>query len=249
MNRFAAVAAVLACLLVQRPALAVEPPSAACAVPEDITFVGQRLDNVAERLAHRQPVRIVVLGTASSLGAGLNKPEDAYPAKLQTALARRLPSAAITVTNISKLHQSAAEMAARIPHDVLAEKPSLIIWQTGTVDAVSRVDVAEFDHAIEKGIEELASNHVDVILMDQQYSPHTAGLVNLDPYGEAMRLFAQSHDVLLFPRHEIMRYWHEDGRFGSEQDKASLLRRAEQTHGCIAELLAWMIETASRTQQ
>jgi hypothetical protein len=53
------------------------------------------------------------------------------------------------------------------------EKPDLVVWQTGTIDAIRRVEPEEFRSALDEGIETLQNSGTDVILMNMQYSPRT----------------------------------------------------------------------------
>jgi hypothetical protein len=227
--------------------LAATLPRADCRVPEEITSVsGNRLATVESRVRAGAPLRIVVIGTASSIGVGANRAESAYPERLQAELARRLPKLPVTVLNKSKLHQTAAEMVARLPHDIIAERPALVIWQTGTVDAVRRVESRDFAQTLASGIDMLAEQRIDLILINPQYSPHTEMLVNFRPYLDDMQLLAQSHDILLFPRYAILRYWNDEGRFGPDEGaKEQVLKHSDSINACIADLLAGMIDSAS----
>ena len=220
-------------------------PPESCRVPAAMVTADATLRSVNAELAMHRPLRIVVIGTASSMGAGVSDLRKAYPERLEAALARRLP-VKVTVINKSKLHDTAIDMVRRFPTEVIPEHPTLVIWQTGTTDAVRHIEEKEFDAALQQGIELLTEKKIDVILMDPQYSPHTATLINFRPYLQDMRLIAQSHDIMLFARNAVMELWAEQDNFGPDEgSKQQQLHHADMIHDCIAELLAWMIDSAS----
>jgi len=219
-------------------------PPAQCSAPDSFFGEDAALPAVSAALAAHKPLRIVVVGSASSMGAGVSDPGKAYPARLQAALARRL-AVGVTVLNKSKLHDTAADMVRRFPADVIAERPTLVIWQTGTTDAVHHIEIREFDAALAQGLDLLAAKQIDVVLMDPQYSPHTEELINFNPYVQDMHLIAQSHDIMLFQRDAIMQHWVGEEQFGPDEGtKKEELQHADMIHECIAELLAWMIDLA-----
>src|ERR1700685_1959832 len=67
------------------------PPPELCRVPDALVLADGRLPAVRVDLALHKPLRIVVVGTASSMGTGVSDPQKAYPERLWAALSRRLP--------------------------------------------------------------------------------------------------------------------------------------------------------------
>ena len=61
---------------------------------------------------------------------------NAYPERLGVELGKRFPKTKFEMTNLSRRGQPAAEMAGRFASEVESHHPALVIWQTGTVDAV-----------------------------------------------------------------------------------------------------------------
>src|ERR687889_329426 len=64
-------------------------------------------------------------------GAGASGPERSYPAQLAARLSAALPGARLAVLNRGKGGQEVHEMMARLDGDVLAARPTLVIWQAG----------------------------------------------------------------------------------------------------------------------
>ena len=67
----------------------------------------------------------------------------AYPARLEVALQKRLPGVAVKVISLAKPRQTAADMAEGFPKVLRDEKPALVIWQTGTLDAMRGIGAGE----------------------------------------------------------------------------------------------------------
>jgi len=67
--------------------------------------------------------------------------------------------------------ETAEQMFARFPRDVLPYRPQLVIWQSGTNQALASEDVQGYECAVREGIARLKAAHMDVILMDPQYAP------------------------------------------------------------------------------
>ena len=118
-------------------------------------------------------------------------------------------------------------MAAGLVKLVEAKRPTLVIWQTGTVDAMRSVDPDDFRSAVDEGVAALQKAGADVVLMNLQYSPRTETMISVPPYLDNMRVVAQQHDVPLFDRFAIMRHWNDAGDF--DLFSAVARRRTGQT--------------------
>ena len=139
---------------------------------------------------------------------------------------------------------TAEDMARDMGKLLIDEKPDLVIWQTGTFDAIRRVDPDDFRVALDEGVETLQKGGVDVILMNMQYSPRTDIMVALGPYADSMRVVAQQHEVPLFDRLAIMRHWSDTGAFDLyAAGKDNVL--AQRVHDCIGRGIAAMIIDAA----
>ena len=108
---------------------------------------------------------------------------------------------------------TAEDMAKGMAKLLVDEKPDLVIWQTGTVDAIRRIEPDDFRAALDEGVETLHKGGADVILMNMQYSPRTDIMIALGPYADNMSVVAQQHEVPLFDRLAIMRHWSDIGEF------------------------------------
>src|SRR6516225_11579589 len=186
---------------------------ARCDVPTELIRVEVTLPHLSERLRAGNPVRIVAIGGASTTGSAAGSSDLAYPHRLQEILARWYPTTSVTVVNRGVPRQTARQMLDRFPTDVLPEDPVLVIWETGTTDAVRGVDVDDFAAALQAGIDELEAHGIDVMLVDMQFSHSTATVIDFERYLNALHRVGDVNDVNIFPRFEMMRYWSEQNVF------------------------------------
>jgi hypothetical protein len=232
----------LAALLLPDTVLAAQP--AECLVAEQQLEHIFPLPQVARAIAAKK-LNVLVVGAGSSTLPGPKGAQLAYPARLQQALTEVLPGVAVKVATDVKAHRTAAAMVKTLVAALAAAKPALLIWQTGTVDAMQAVDPDQFSDTLEQGIVMARTAGVDVILVNAQYSPRTESMIALGTYADDMRWVAVQHQVPLFNRFEIMRSWADLGTFDftSAKDKLAM---AGRVHACIGWLLADLVAEAAK---
>jgi lysophospholipase L1-like esterase len=231
-------AASLALLACVGTAVAAETPQ--CAVAAHLAQADYPLPRVAAAVDRAQALTVVVVGAGSSTLAGPGGNDVAYPARLQAVLQKRLPSVKSRVVTNVKSRRTAAEMADGFEKLLMEEKPTLVIWQSGTVDAITGVDPEEYRTTIDEGVETLQDGGADVVLMNMQYSPRTESMIAIHAYADNMRLVSLQREAPLFDRFAIMKQWNELGTF----DLYAATKRLEfaaRIHDCIAQLLADLI--------
>jgi hypothetical protein len=187
----------LAGVLTAAPARAEDSP-ATCEVPAYLLTSESTLPRVAEAIKQGHALDILVLGSRSST---INTTDgSAYPGRLQAALREKLPKLAVNVSVEIQAKKTAEEVTAGIVKLMEGKKHTLVIWQTGTVDAMRSVDPDDFRAAVDEGVAALQNAGADVVLMNLQYSPRTETMISVPPYLDNMRVVAQQHDVPLFDR-------------------------------------------------
>lgn len=240
--------AMLAGLFTASPAYAEDAP-ASCDVPAHLLTTESALPKVEEAIKGGHLLDILVVGSRSS---AVNVSDaSGYPGRLQGILREKLPSITVNVSVEIKAKKTAAEVAADFTKLLAAKKPTLIIWQTGTVDAMRSIDPDDFRGALGDGVAALRSWGADVILMNLQYSPRTETMISVPPYLDNMRAVAQQRDVPLFDRFAIMRHWNDVGDFDLFSASHGF-ELAKRVHGCLGQALAkFVIEAAhlGSTQQ
>lgn len=235
----------LALLALAGPAWAEMP--GVCQVAEQLIERDFPLQQVTHALAAKR-LDILVLGAGSSLLPGPNGAKNSYPARLQMALAERLPGVAVTVTTDVKSRRTADQMVETLIPALAAAKPALMIWQTGTVDAMQSIDTDQFKAALDRGINIARSAGADVVLINAQYSPRTESMIALGTYAEIMRWVALQQEVPIFDRFSIMKLWADFGTFDL-YSATKKLDIAERVHDCIGRLLADLVIGAAKPDE
>jgi hypothetical protein len=217
---------------------------AECRVAEHQVENNFALQQAGRAIAAKQ-LHILVIGAGSSLLPGANGAKNAYPARLQRALTEKLPGVEIKMTLDVKSKRSAAEMVKALVPALAASKPNLVIWQTGTVDAMQAIEPDQFNQALDKGINIARSAGADVVFINQQYSPRTESMIALGTYADNMRWVALQQEVPLFDRFSIMKLWADLGTFDLDSTTKKL-DMAEHVHDCLGRLLADLVIEAAK---
>lgn len=211
-----------------------------CPVPERFYAFEPPLTKTAKALAGRREVRIAALGGASTMGVAAGGLEFAWPARLAAALAERFPRT--KVINLAVGRQTAKRGIERLDHDVLPLKPTLVIWETGTMEAVRGTDVDEFRQTVQSGIDKLRAAGVELVLMNMQFSRATEAVIHFEPYLVALRELADVNDVPLFHRHAVMRHWAESGALDLRAGEGEKSRElAAKLYDCIGRAMADLV--------
>ena len=219
-----------------------------CRVPDGLIDTSVPLPLTAARLGDGMPLVIVAVGSSSTAGAGASHPGASYPSRLRDELKRRFPEAPITVVNRGVGGETASRMIARFDSDVVASKPHLVIWQTGSNSALRDHDPAQFRLDIAEGIRILRQAGADLILMAPQFAPRFNDLPNRMAFLRAVDEAAGQADAVLFPRHAVMKYWIDSGRFDFKTMLSpDGLHLNDLSYDCVAQLLAEQIETIVRS--
>jgi ABC-type amino acid transport substrate-binding protein len=228
-------------LLAAAPARAEDAPQS-CEVPASLLTSESALPKVADAVKSGHPLDILVVGSRSST---INSSDgSAYPGRLQAALREKLPSITVNVSVELQVKKTAEEAASGFDKLVGAQRPTLVIWQTGTVDAMRSIDPDDFRGAIDQGVAALQNAGADVVLMNLQYSPRTETMISASPYLDNMRVVAQQHDVPLFDRFAIMRNWNDSGDFDLFSASHGI-ELAKRVHDCLGRALSkFVIEAA-----
>jgi hypothetical protein len=202
------------------------------------------MPHVAAAIAKKR-LDVVVIGSASSELAGPTGANLAYPTRFEAALGKLLPGVAVKVTINTRARESAEDMGEKLSRIVAEAKPALVVWQTGTADAIRGIDPDDFRLALDDGIDTLQAADADAVFINMQYSPRTEAILAVAPYADAMRMLALQREVVLFDRFSIMRRWSEAGVF----DLYAATRKtdvAEQVHDCLGRLLASVVVDAAK---
>ncbi len=96
------------------------------------------------RLAEQAPLKFIAFGPSSTQGAGASSPDVSYPSRLEVELSSRVHRAKVLVLDRGIGEEDAEDMTRRLPA-ILAERPVLVIWQTGSNDPLRDVPIEHFE--------------------------------------------------------------------------------------------------------
>ncbi|WP_146002687.1 hypothetical protein [Telmatospirillum siberiense] len=246
-----------ACLLALCPEgrLFAQEANEPCAVSDDLAIVNYPLDHVYARLQAKAPLKILLVGSTSSTGSpawagkGLAVAFRAYPRLLEGELAGLMPSLRASVTDKTAAGLTAPMVVAQLEANLAQNRPDLVIWETGTTDAVRRLDVNVFGETLTDGLRKIHERGIDVMLVDIQYSPQTDSIYDFQPYLDYLWRVGEAEDANILHRFGIMRYYVDQGRFDpAATTAAEQMKNANFVHACLARQLARMILTAAQQQ-
>ncbi len=245
-----------------------------CQAPDEVAGTVTPLPRVAEALKPGGVLRVLAIGSASIFGpdASLSpgtvtsqvlgraplseaKPgpaaaasEHAFPWQMAKALREAVPGLSVQVELRGGRGAMASEMLGMMRAALEHGQYQLVLWQTGTVEAVRNSSPSDFAEALSDGAEAVEAAGANLVLIDPQYSRFLQANSNLDPYVLDLQQTAAMAGVMLFHRFDLMHAWAEEGRLDLEHaPKADRKRVAEALHACVGQHLARMILAAARS--
>jgi acyl-CoA thioesterase I len=209
-----------------------------CRAGTEALVFNPSLPRTRARLAAGEPLTIVALGSSTTSGAGATRTDRTYPAILEELLIAGLPNAKVRVVNQGIGSQRAEDMFNRI-QNVLAEKPLIVVWQTGVNDAINHVGVDVMRSYLKKGIARIEGDNIDVLLMGAQLLSRPERYPHYDNYRVAMNEVAAENSVPVFSRYDAMVAWSKAGKLApGDILGADGLHMVDASYRCLAVLVA-----------
>jgi acyl-CoA thioesterase-1 len=225
---------------------AAEASAAHCVAPADLTRLDLPLRRIARRLASRNLIMIVALGSSSTAGAGASSAATTYPSRLLVELTQRFQTQPIMVLNRGISGERAIDMLARFDESVAAERPDLVLWQVGTNAVLRGYEPSKSNSLIREGIRRMKSIAADVVLIDPQFAPKVIAKPEIEDMVDLISSAAAQENVNLFHRFALMRHWYEIDRMPFEAFVSSDgLHMNDWSYSCLAKALADAIADAA----
>lgn len=205
----------------------------------DLMAFIHRLQHFTESLFTKRKIKVVAIGSSTTAGEGTVIP---FPCRLELALRGLYPDRMIDVVNRGIGGQEAPEEVGRFESDVVAEAPTLVIWQVGTNAIYHRdmYDPPKVAGTIATGLSWLKQLPMDVILMDLQYAPQLLGPKEADTRQMVSLISAVAQDaqVNLFRRFALMEHWVKEDRIKQgDLIESDGLHQTELATSCVTKAL------------
>jgi hypothetical protein len=212
-----------------------------CTIPAVLTESVVALPHVADAFAHGQ-LDILAIGSATMQGPVKAPPESSFPYRMAQALRAARPAVKVTVDVESERGLTAADQLDKMRVAISRHPYRLVLWQTGTVDAVRNLSPGDFSDTLADGAALVHESAADLLLVDPQFSRFLQANANIAPYQAALRQASILPDVLLFRRYDLMQSWADDGSIDLERAKlADRVATAEKLHWCLGEALGRIV--------
>ena len=237
-------AGALLCLAPAARADSAPPP---CAPTTEYMSLSGPLKRVAERIANREPVTIVAIGSSSTAGVGASSIDHNYPTQLEKRLNVRFPSVVFHVINRGMSGAVDREMLARFEEDVQAALPDLVLWQVGTNALLNSDGISKEGDVMREGLRRLRAMGTDVVLIDPQYAPKVLKDPDAEPMVELIGTIAREEGVPVFRRWAQMKDWKEERNIPFEAFLSpDLFHMNDWSYACWAEALSGAISSATQ---
>jgi lysophospholipase L1-like esterase len=221
-------------------------PAETCLAANSTISIGARLPRTETQLKSGAPLKVVALGSSSTVGLWVANSAATYPAVMRQELTRLMPNAQIELINSGRVGDSIPGSIARIERDVLSHRPDLVIWQLGTNDVAWGGQATGLDELMIRGIRTLRSRGSDVILMDQQYSRQVLSSSQHSQMQAMIADVARKEHVGLFSRFDLMRNSVKAGLSTSALVSWDGLHNSKEGYDCIGRAIARAIWSAAR---
>jgi acyl-CoA thioesterase I len=126
----------------------------------------------------------------------------------------------------------------------------LVLWQTGTVEAVRGLRPDGMLEVLHIGAEHVRDAGGDLVLIDPQFSRFLRANTDLDPYENVLQQVAAMPGVALFHRFDLMRTWANDGHIDLERTpKADRAKALDELNECLGQTLARFVLNGADVQR
>jgi acyl-CoA thioesterase I len=222
-------------------------PAERCLAANQGLSLGVLLPRTAARLKSSEPLKIVAIGSSSTVGLWVLASAATYPEVMRRELLRLRSNATIRVINSGRVGDTIQDNIARFERDVLAHRPDLVVWQLGTNDVVwgGRPNQLLKD-TVTEGVKVLKAAPADVVLMDLQYAPMVLASSYYTTIEAIIADVAKQERVGLFSRFALMRNSIDGGVAQGALVSWDGLHNTVDGYDCIGRALARAISNSTR---
>jgi len=197
-----------------------------CDMPAGLTTPSASLPRVAAALTKAGGLDILALGSGSTVGdtgpgAGpalsYRVPEGSFPYRMVDALRSMRPALRFNLTVKGGRNMTADAMLPVLRREMAADHYDLVLWQTGTVEAVQGLRPDLLHGVLEVGAKAVEAAHADLVLIDLQFSRFLRANTDLNSYETVLVQMTKTQTVTLFHRFDLTRGWVNTGQVDLER--------------------------------
>jgi acyl-CoA thioesterase I len=219
----------------------------ACDLPPDLTTPTEKLTHVAAALAKNR-LNILAVGSGSTVGdAGgsggpalaFHAPDASFPRRMVDTLRAMRPGAQFQITIRGGRNMTAEAMLPALQKELGSQHYDLVLWQTGTVEAVHGSRPDGLRAVLQEGVEAVGKADADLVLIDPQFSRFLRANADVGPYETVLQQIASGPGVTLFPRLDLTQSWVGSGQIDLERVSPDQRDRTiTLLNTCLGEALA-----------
>ena len=221
---------------------------AGAAVPSDVEPCGiapryvtptKPLAALKTAIATHRDVSILAVGSGATTGGGSTRAGDAYPIRMLDLLRAALPHREITLTVRGGRGMTAVEMLPLVETELKQTPLTVVVWQTGTVEAIKAMRADRMRQALRTGLEAIHGAGADLVMVDPQFTRALRANTDLEPYETELQQIGALPGADLFHRYELTRGWALDGRIDPERaPKEKREAVLNDLNSCVGEAMA-----------
>ncbi|HEX4369346.1 MAG TPA: hypothetical protein VH023_21095 [Rhodopila sp.] len=241
-------ACVVLLLAAVAPAASRADNSLACEMPSDLTTPSAPLVRVAAALKAKGDVDILALGSGSTVGESggsgapalaYRAPDRSFPYRMLAALRAMRPDQHFNLTVKGGRNMTADMMLPVLRDELTAHRYDLVLWQTGTVEAVHGLRPDMLHGVLQDGADAVDAAHADLVLIDPQFSRFLRANADLNPYETVLEQMADTQAVTLFHRFDLTQGWVTSGQVDLERvDRDQRDKTIALLNDCLGQALA-----------
>ncbi|MEJ2228411.1 MAG: GDSL-type esterase/lipase family protein [Alphaproteobacteria bacterium] len=220
------------------------PISQECQSPGVTVSVNRPLPNTLKALRRRKVLKILAIGASGS--GGSDEWGAGYHDVIEVALEKKLTGIDVQIVERGVSGELTSDAAVRLQTEVALNLPDLVLWQTGTNDALAHIPVDEFSEALTGGIRWLRAHNVDVVLVGQHYIYALRKDRHYQAIRGALRRVSRREKVLRISRYEAMRMIEKLKRAHGQPNEFAL---TEEGYSCLAEYVVRAITSSVLTKR
>jgi acyl-CoA thioesterase-1 len=233
-------------LALPAPSRASSEPVIACNAPGEFVTTDVPLAEFGAAIASGGPVNILAIGSATTVGAVSSKDQKptateggTFPQQMVRSLNATFPAVRFTLTVRGARGITADAMLKLLDEALKQQHYPLVLWQTGTVEAVRGLRPDGLLDMLHQGADAVSDAGGNLVLIDPQFSRFLRANTDVDAYEDVMRQAATNPGVVLFRRFDLMRAWADDGSVDLERTaKDDRDKALDRLNICLGQVLA-----------